>query len=179
MRDGAFGYSKAQRRNSGMRGERKAVIERKLHVVALVVAVLAASGCGGADLESTHNLERLNARPAADLAAARTPPDSCIRIHDIWRDQLRLALKMADRPRREREEAFLKAVYRPHRFFWEGYVGDERDVGVVVSVHDGGGYEVEFVSAAGETLAVLTLTEADIRPVTGAEILHVRDLASI
>jgi hypothetical protein len=53
------------------------------------------------------------------------------------------------------------------------------DVGVVVSLHDGGGYEVEFVSAAGETLPVLTLTEADIRPMTGAEILHVRDLASI
>jgi hypothetical protein len=53
------------------------------------------------------------------------------------------------------------------------------DVGVVVGVHDAGGYEVEFVSAAGETLGLLTLTSADVRPMTGAEILHVRDLASI
>ena len=52
------------------------------------------------------------------------------------------------------------------------------DVGAVVHRY-GEGYEVEFVSAAGETVAVLTLTDADLRPMTGAEILHVRDLASL
>lgn len=41
------------------------------------------------------------------------------------------------------------------------------DVGAVVGVHEGGGYEVEFVSAEGETVAVLTLTDADLRPMTG------------
>lgn len=51
------------------------------------------------------------------------------------------------------------------------------DVGTAVGLHEGGGYEVEFVRAAGGTLAVLTLTEADLRPMRGAEILHVRDLA--
>jgi hypothetical protein len=49
----------------------------------------------------------------------------------------------------------------------------------VVARHEGGGYEVEFVSAAGKTLAVLTLTESNIRPMSGAEILHVRSLAPI
>ena len=53
------------------------------------------------------------------------------------------------------------------------------DVGVVVARHEGGGYEVEFMSAAGETVAVLTLTDADLRPMTGSEILHVRDLATL
>ncbi len=38
-------------------------------------------------------------------------------------------------------------------------------------------YEVEFVSADGRTIAVLTLTGIDIRPVQGKEILHVRELA--
>jgi hypothetical protein len=53
------------------------------------------------------------------------------------------------------------------------------DVGAVVGRYEEDGYEIEFVSAAGKTLAVLTLTETDLRPMNGAEILHVRDLASI
>ncbi|MDQ3605673.1 MAG: hypothetical protein M3418_05740 [Gemmatimonadota bacterium] len=35
------------------------------------------------------------------------------------------------------------------------------------------------MSASGETVAVLTLTEADVRPLTGREILHARKLAFI
>jgi hypothetical protein len=53
------------------------------------------------------------------------------------------------------------------------------DVGTVVFVHDEEAFEVEFVSAAGETLAVLTLKAAELRPMDGAEILHVRGLASL
>ncbi|HEX7119815.1 MAG TPA: DUF4926 domain-containing protein [Longimicrobiales bacterium] len=54
------------------------------------------------------------------------------------------------------------------------------DVGAVVHRYgEGEGFEVEFVSASGETVAVLTLTEADLRPMRGGEILHVRRLASL
>lgn len=53
------------------------------------------------------------------------------------------------------------------------------DVGTVVARYPTGGYEVEFVSAAGETVAVLTLTDSDVRPMRGAEILHVRGLAPL
>ena len=52
------------------------------------------------------------------------------------------------------------------------------DVGAVVhSYGDGKAFEVEFVTAEGKTLALLTLTESDVRPVRGSEILHVRELA--
>jgi hypothetical protein len=52
------------------------------------------------------------------------------------------------------------------------------DVGAIVHRYDGGkAFEVEFVTAEGKTLAVLTLTESDVRPVRGSEILHVRELA--
>ena len=53
------------------------------------------------------------------------------------------------------------------------------DVGVIVGEYAKGGYEVEFVNAAGDTLAVLTLEDSDIRPMSGSEILHVRDLAPL
>ena len=53
------------------------------------------------------------------------------------------------------------------------------DVGVVVAVYEGGGVEMEFVSADGATLAVLTLAVADVRAMAGAEILHVRRLAPV
>lgn len=49
------------------------------------------------------------------------------------------------------------------------------DVGAVVHVYsDGGAYEVEFITAAGETVAVLTLTNRDVRPMKAREILHAR-----
>ncbi len=52
------------------------------------------------------------------------------------------------------------------------------DVGVIVHRYpDGAGLEVEVVTAEGRTVAVLTLTEADVRPMDSGEILHVRQLA--
>jgi len=53
------------------------------------------------------------------------------------------------------------------------------DVGTVVHCYtDKIGFEVEFVTAEGRTIAVLTLTAADIRPIRSAEILHVREVAT-
>ena len=51
------------------------------------------------------------------------------------------------------------------------------DVGAVVHVYkDGAAFEVEFIAADGKTIAVLTLEKIDIRPISGKEILHVREL---
>jgi hypothetical protein len=51
------------------------------------------------------------------------------------------------------------------------------DVGTVVHVHPKGGYEVEFVTLGGETLAVVSLTSSDIRRTEKREIPHVRAVA--
>jgi hypothetical protein len=54
----------------------------------------------------------------------------------------------------------------------------EGDIGAVVHCYAGGNaFEVEFVTAEGRTVAVLTLTTDDIRPMKAREILHVRELA--
>jgi hypothetical protein len=42
---------------------------------------------------------------------------------------------------------------------------------------NGAAFEVEFVAAEGETIALLTLTEADVRPMSPREILHAREFA--
>ena len=53
------------------------------------------------------------------------------------------------------------------------------DLGAVVHLYEtADAYEVEFVRADGKTVALVTLTPADIRPMMGDEILHVRRLAS-
>ncbi|NDL58330.1 DUF4926 domain-containing protein [Phytoactinopolyspora mesophila] len=52
------------------------------------------------------------------------------------------------------------------------------DVGAVVGVYASGGYEVEFTAADGNTVAIVTLAEDDIRPRRRREILHVREIAS-
>lgn len=55
----------------------------------------------------------------------------------------------------------------------------EGDVGAVVHCYkDGKAVEVEFVTAEGKTIAVLTLTSADVRPIGNDEILHARKRAS-
>jgi len=52
------------------------------------------------------------------------------------------------------------------------------DVGCVVMVHDGGkGFEVEFTTLAGDTVAVATVDARAVRPVGRREIAHVRLVA--
>ncbi|MDQ3011860.1 MAG: DUF4926 domain-containing protein [Acidobacteriota bacterium] len=49
------------------------------------------------------------------------------------------------------------------------------DIGTVVMVHRGGaGYEVEFVTLDGKTMAVATLLASQVRPIASGEIAHAR-----
>jgi hypothetical protein len=52
------------------------------------------------------------------------------------------------------------------------------DLGTVVHVYaDGRAYEVEFTTLTGDTLGVVTLEAADIRPIQEREIAHARVVA--
>ena len=52
------------------------------------------------------------------------------------------------------------------------------DVGTVVHIHEEGkAFEIEFVALDGETAAIITLEEEDVRPVHKGEITHARELA--
>ncbi len=48
------------------------------------------------------------------------------------------------------------------------------DIGSIVLVHGDAGYEVEFVTLEGETLAVVSLRADQLRPVEPREIAHAR-----
>lgn len=51
------------------------------------------------------------------------------------------------------------------------------DVGAIVHVYgDQKGFEVEFVSGTGQTVAVVTLKPDDVRPLGESEILHARKI---
>lgn len=53
------------------------------------------------------------------------------------------------------------------------------DVGTVVHIHDNGaGYEVEFMTLGGETVAVTTVLSAQLRPIGKRDVTHVRELAA-
>lgn len=55
----------------------------------------------------------------------------------------------------------------------------EGDMGAVVNVYDNGNAaEVEFVTATGKTIALVTLKATDIRSTKSDDILHVREIAS-
>ena len=50
------------------------------------------------------------------------------------------------------------------------------DVGTIVLVHPAGGYEVEFMTLDGETVAVTSLSRDEVRPIARREIAHVRGI---
>ncbi len=51
------------------------------------------------------------------------------------------------------------------------------DIGTVVLVHSGGkGYEVEFVTLGGETIAVFSVFAEQVRPVKRYEIAQARNV---
>ena len=54
----------------------------------------------------------------------------------------------------------------------------EGDIGVVVHCYaDGDAYEVEFATAEGKTITVLTLSSDDVREMREREILHAREIS--
>ena len=51
------------------------------------------------------------------------------------------------------------------------------DIGTVVHIHqEGAGYEVEFMTLAGETVAIATLLPSQVRAIAKRDIAHVREL---
>ena len=51
------------------------------------------------------------------------------------------------------------------------------DIGTVVHIHDGGaGYEVEFMTFTGETVAIVTLMASQVRPLNRRDLAHTREL---
>jgi len=53
------------------------------------------------------------------------------------------------------------------------------DMGTVIHIHQGGaGYEVEFMTLVGETVAVVTLLPSQLRPIARRDLAHVRELVA-
>jgi hypothetical protein len=54
------------------------------------------------------------------------------------------------------------------------------DIGTIVRVHEGGtSYEVEFMTLTGETVAVVSLSASQVRPIAAREIAHVRTVEPV
>jgi hypothetical protein len=52
------------------------------------------------------------------------------------------------------------------------------DIGTLVHIHEGGeGYEVEFMTLTGETVAIVTLLAGQVRPLNRRDLAHTRELA--
>ena len=52
------------------------------------------------------------------------------------------------------------------------------DVGTVVHIHrNGAAFEVEFITLTGQTVAVATVLQSQLRPIGRRDITHVRELA--
>ena len=69
----------------------------------------------------------------------------------------------------------LEAVVLEHDVKEHGL--ERGDVGAIVHAYrDGSTFEVEFVTARGDTVAVLTVTKEEIPTMGQAEILHAREI---
>ena len=52
----------------------------------------------------------------------------------------------------------------------------EGDLGAIVQVYEPDAIEVEFVTAMGQTTALVTLDTADVRPIVDTDVVSVRSL---
>ncbi|MBW7856735.1 MAG: DUF4926 domain-containing protein [Leptonema sp. (in: Bacteria)] len=74
---------------------------------------------------------------------------------------------------KEHEPIVLLADYQEHGL----KLGD---IGAIVHIYaNNEAFEVEFTSGNGRTVAVLTLTASQIRPLAKTEILHARKITSV
>ncbi len=74
---------------------------------------------------------------------------------------------------RERDPVVLAHAIKEH-----GLEGG--DIGAVVHCYpEGTAFEVEFLTAEGKTIVLLTLNETEVRPLGGSEILHVREFTPV
>jgi hypothetical protein len=55
----------------------------------------------------------------------------------------------------------------------------EGDLGAVVQLYEPDGLEVEFVTAAGKTKALLTLAATDVRKVRDTDLIAVRSVSTL
>ena len=55
----------------------------------------------------------------------------------------------------------------------------EGDLGAVVQLYQPDGLEVEFITAAGKTTALLTLTVGDVRKVQDTDFIAVRSVGTV
>ena len=69
---------------------------------------------------------------------------------------------------RELDRVVLTTNLRRHRL-------KRGDIGTVVLKHGSRGYEVEFMTLKGDTVAVVSLTSQQVRPIGQNELPHVRD----
>jgi hypothetical protein len=53
------------------------------------------------------------------------------------------------------------------------------DIGTVVLLHGAEGYEVEFVALDGETIAVVSLSTSQVRPIGPREIAQARAIETV
>ena len=53
------------------------------------------------------------------------------------------------------------------------------DIGTVINIHENSaGYELEFMTLSGETIAIVTLLASQVRPAERGEIPHARKLVA-
>lgn len=71
----------------------------------------------------------------------------------------------------------LEIVVLAHDFPKHGL--EAGDLGTVVEIYPGGGMEVEFIRGSGETQALLTLSELDVRKLDSHDLLATRRLAKV
>ncbi len=52
------------------------------------------------------------------------------------------------------------------------------DVGTIIRVHPAKGYEVEFMTPRGATIAVTSLLRDEVRPISSRDIPHAREIVA-
>lgn len=90
----------------------------------IVGAVLLATACSDPPYVPPEGLPRLFAAVEAAPALYELELDGCVRIHNVWKAQVRAIHRTAGGSIGDRVRMLRDSVYEPHAEFWDGYVGE-------------------------------------------------------
>jgi hypothetical protein len=89
--------------------------------------VVALAACAEPPSVPPEGLPELHAAATADPKLVHSDADDCVRVHGVWKAQVRAIHETAGLRWGDRADALVEQAYHPFESFWRGYLGDERD----------------------------------------------------
>jgi len=95
--------------------------------ILFMLAVGGLDACAEPPSVPPEGLPELYSAATVDPELEQSDAAGCVRVHEVWKAQVRAVHETAGLSWRDRAQALVEQAYDPFESFWRGYLGDERD----------------------------------------------------